>query len=323
MFISIGILVIWLLAPVKRWQWHVAERFDSFDCSDQEVCRFRRHYRYLQKTNLDDERPLEIVMNSLGFRGREHPVERSHPSVVRVQLFGDSNVFGIGAPAGDSLAENLERILQERLPGGKVEVFNFGLPGNYTLSNFKTYARYGRRYGPDVVIFGQPRTLPWDMNYRVLQIKASPFLTSMLAHPLGRWLINYYQVEVFKLLSFFRFSPEGDAGLRAGARQLLADQRKNGTSIWFFNFYEETFPPWAPRHDIKDVLPEGLKWGMMGSGLSLKAYRRSAYQIPGDGHPNAAGRRLFAQTIADHILPELLNRKLRPTASRGGRPSSD
>jgi len=66
------------------------------------------------------------------WRGR--PAEPAPSDIVRVLVFGDSNVYGLGVDVVDTLPERLAAELDARgLPRTRVQVLNFGVPGFTTV----------------------------------------------------------------------------------------------------------------------------------------------------------------------------------------------
>lgn len=88
--------------------------------------------------------------NSLGFRDREHPVEKPQ-GVYRVLVLGDSIVQGLGVPSSDDIFTTvLERTLLEQ--GNDVEVLNFGVSGYNTLQEVETLREKGLPFASDLIV---------------------------------------------------------------------------------------------------------------------------------------------------------------------------
>lgn len=82
---------------------------------------------------------------------RDIPVERAAPG-LRVALFGDSFTFGDEVGQEQTWGAALERRLADR--GVAVEVLNFGVNAYGMDQAYLRWRRDGRRYRPDVVVFG-------------------------------------------------------------------------------------------------------------------------------------------------------------------------
>lgn len=101
-------------------------------------------------------RGFQVTINRLGFRGRL-PAETKAPGVLRVAVFGDSMVYGIGVPDGETVPARRQEQLLKALPGQRVEVLNFGIPTTFLVTSLRAYRDYGRAFRPDVVIFTDAR----------------------------------------------------------------------------------------------------------------------------------------------------------------------
>ena len=82
---------------------------------------------------------------------RDIPVERAAPG-LRVALFGDSFTFGDEVGQEQTWGAALERRLADR--GVAAEVLNFGANAYGMDQAYLRWRRDGRRYRPDVVVFG-------------------------------------------------------------------------------------------------------------------------------------------------------------------------
>lgn len=94
--------------------------------------------------------------NSQGIRSANYDVVYTpfpDDDVLRIALFGDSNVFGGGSVSyEESWAYVLEQSLISR--DIQVEVLNFGVPGYSPAQSQQRWEHVGREFHPDIVIFG-------------------------------------------------------------------------------------------------------------------------------------------------------------------------
>ena len=86
--------------------------------------------------------------NSLGFRGRDHGIEKE-PGVFRIVGIGDSFTYGVGASADATFLARIEATLSAR---GEVEAINMGMPRYWPEPEALVLEHYGLRYKPDLVI---------------------------------------------------------------------------------------------------------------------------------------------------------------------------
>ena len=88
--------------------------------------------------------------NSLGFRDREHTVEKP-AGVYRVMVTGDSVAQGYGLEKDEEVfSAVVEKLLTDA--GMKAEVFNFAVSGYNTQQEVETLRAKGLEYAPDLVI---------------------------------------------------------------------------------------------------------------------------------------------------------------------------
>ncbi len=294
--------------------WRADLALDNLDCSQAAICRYHPNMNTVDGLAVAR---YQLSINALGFRGPDLPIQREDPATLRIEVFGDSMVFGIGVDNGETLPVALQRTLQQRLGSRrKVEVMNFGLPANFLLSNLRAYEAFGRRYDPDILIFANPRTQIHDINWRAQQIKSSFLLSTLMKTGSGRWLVNTYQQE----------APEwpwsSRSYLRDAWQTVAADQRQRDMKVYFFEFFSQIPPDWRGWIDDavtamkKGIFPADLKFAQISSGMMIDDYRKSSWAIPGDGHPTPEGHEHFAGLIADAILADLASNPATPGATK-------
>ncbi len=90
------------------------------------------------------------VSNSLGFRDREHPVEKVSDS-KRIIVLGDSIAAGLWVKNDEDVFPAVleKELLKKGLPA---EVMNFGVLGYNTQQEVETLKEKGLRYKPDLVV---------------------------------------------------------------------------------------------------------------------------------------------------------------------------
>lgn len=99
-----------------------------------------------------DSDPFHISINSDGFRDHEWTDEDDHAD-VRVALFGDSLIVGVGANFEDTLTPLLEEHLQAALPARKVCVRNYAVNGYGIEQMARCYELRAREWRPHFVVF--------------------------------------------------------------------------------------------------------------------------------------------------------------------------
>ena len=99
---------------------------------------------------------LEIFLRLFGFIYIHHRLgslnKRKAGDAVRLLCLGDSFTFGIGAPGGYSYPEQLQQLLDRRLPNKKFIVYNEGRPGQNSSMLFRELPGNIQKYTPDIII---------------------------------------------------------------------------------------------------------------------------------------------------------------------------
>jgi hypothetical protein len=90
-----------------------------------------------------------IRINSLGLRGKDISLDRGEK--LRVLVFGDSFVFGVGVDEPHLMTSRLEHVLSPLHPDG-VEVINMGVPGYSTDQEYLLWDELGTTLEPYVVV---------------------------------------------------------------------------------------------------------------------------------------------------------------------------
>ena len=86
-----------------------------------------------------------------GFRGGNREYEKTQKT-CRISILGDSHIAAIATEEKKTLVCQLERILNERHPAVKWEVFNFGISAASTAQELVLYKKIAAKYDPDIVI---------------------------------------------------------------------------------------------------------------------------------------------------------------------------
>jgi len=92
-----------------------------------------------------------IAINSDGFRGPEYSITKP-ANTFRIIMLGDSETFSIMLPQSDTLATQLENLLNQKSHFLHYEVLNFGVEGYGTLQELEQLKTKGLKYNPDLLI---------------------------------------------------------------------------------------------------------------------------------------------------------------------------
>lgn len=299
LLVVLGVLLLNSLVSTGRNSWHAEVSMKTLDCSEPRVCRFEGNRAHEVPDAVGNYYTAQI--NALGYRGPLPDVARSGDE-LRVFVFGDSIVFGLGVSDADTFSAHLQRILQERFPERTVTVANFGMPTTYLVSNLRSYRLFARAYSPDVVVLAEHTLSPNDMNQRIGEIRGSRVLQSLVKTRFGAEVVGRYQNARHR--SFPR--SETIADLRSEFDVLAADSVATGMKVVRFQFYTRDRSFRTSDYDrISATIPPELEVIEVSSGLTVEEYRESPWPIPGDGHPTADGQRHFAELLADALVPVL------------------
>ncbi len=106
-----------------------------------------------------DRSIIDFSINRLGFRSNSsaEPTAQKPDGVFRIIALGGSNTFGFAVSDSQTWPAQLERVLNEKLPG-RFEVWNAGLNA-YNMTQKVVYARrLIKEYEPDLLLFQQRNT---------------------------------------------------------------------------------------------------------------------------------------------------------------------
>ncbi len=161
-----GIGEIWvrLFIPVQNVCYEHDRILGDMNCPNQ------RSYGYVEKgySNI-------LETNSLGF----HDVERTRKKkegTLRIHIYGDSLVGGIGVPTEDTIPSQLEQYLNKTHFPLPVEILNMASAEDSTCAELLTFRTFGVHYSPDVVILSFGADFR-DNIFETHQRTRSPYFT--------------------------------------------------------------------------------------------------------------------------------------------------
>lgn len=134
-----------------------------------------------------------VRINNYGFRGPDFQMEK-RPGSYRIICLGDSVTFGWSAGEDETYPARLEKILQEKYPGCKIQVLNLGVTGYTSFQGKELFFTFAQKLEPDLVItsFGANDRYP-------------ALLSDQEHYDLGWWQANRMDLilrhsQVYKLL---------------------------------------------------------------------------------------------------------------------------
>jgi hypothetical protein len=209
--LAVSILITLVVAEVFLgflWPGNEALDLTGMTVKDDELGhRLVPNYSKVITGVLSDYRTT-VETNSHGFRSPEYDVE-PEPGTVRLALFGDSEVFGVGVDEQDMLNRKMEELLNRS--GGRYEVLNFAIPGTGTIVQERLLERAALDWDLDVAIFIVTVANDLSDNVRFTRTEerrkapaepAAPAQPRKRPNPILTWVkgLNLYRLAVFKVL---------------------------------------------------------------------------------------------------------------------------
>ena len=272
-----------------------------------------------------DHKPVHI--NSKGTRGKEFD-ETKPPGVYRILSLGDSRTFGWGLSEAETYSGLLEKLLQDHFGDKmKIEVINAGVNA-WSYGQICVYLRdVGMRYNPDLVILADANL--WT---QFSEGQSKEFIKKMtrgvwLKNLLRRSAIYHYLIEV-KLKKYYEKYRTKFIPVDPDKDQFFKDHQKSDPSL-FFGEQIKTICELLKTKSVKGLIiylptEDRLILRKTDTIRDIKQKASRAYSIPlidftGDFsgskdplflsgnpvHPNAAGNRIIAHSIFEHILGEV------------------
>ena len=207
-FVSLSLITLLLLEVGSYFYLRAAFGYDGQHLMNYEF----DPYKNIRPTpNYVDTRGIQH--NAQGFRRSVDTPKEKPDDTLRVFLMGGSTGYGLGSlsrfgreeyeiiPNDGTIDFYLERILEDRIPGKKVEVINAAITSFYSHHHLIYLNQTVLRYSPDVVLFldgfndyfnYEPNYNQWD-DYGY-QERAAVFLgepsVGALAYYTGWWLFR-------------------------------------------------------------------------------------------------------------------------------------
>ena len=257
--------------------------------------------------------------NSVGFRDREHSIERS-PKTFRIFGIGDSYLWGQGVRREDRSMDLLENLLQAATCDSmSIEVINAGQRSMNTLQERDLLIERGLAYEPNLVM----------VHYVLNDIEGVHFFQSYTGiyeyenRPSG-WSRVYgfaRQIILREIVArdYVRnvvesFSPEGSGWLTSQAALLemrdASEARKAKFLLVVWPFFHELDGdyPFQAIHDTLRNFGDEQGISVLDLRESFRDYNGPELWVhPTDQHPNEIANRIAGQAIAEHLLryPEI------------------
>jgi|GEM_PF-1255647 len=284
------------------------------------------------KETKDSTIPYRNIHNEKAFLGQlkrsiaEGRLSSRPQKRFKIMLLGDSIAMGGELKSGEpAFPQIIRETLQKEYPGVTFEVLVFGEGGYNTEVEVAGYGKYGKDFGPDMVILAYCHNDTAEMSPTIRRIN-------------GKVLLAYYKTSFFyfdrvpfnlqlgKISLFVRLINERLAG-RFGVPlsflnirlcslsrdniyrefkklRLLTSVNKTPVMVVVFPYLEEE-DDWNRSWMARSIKEWCAELGFMNVDISLafKEYGYSGLKCsPGDPvHPNALGHKIAAESIAGEV----------------------
>ena len=280
-----------------------------------------------------------VTINSMGFRGPEIPAITS--STYRILLLGDSMAWGFGVEDNETVAVQLESLLNQHNPDLDIQVINASVPGYGTADQLNLLQAHIKSLKPDLVLVqffsindlaeNQAPATGWAViedgmlaaaesgtdpdqglsrAERVLfKIKGSSQLVNLVSNSVGYLLTRYGMLATDSDVWGEGYSQEqGELGtaLLIDIANLAADHSAE-TVLLYTTGQSVVIQPTYEQLNSAGVVAEaaagsGAEWLDVSELLQERPDRTSLFYAQ-DGHWTALGHLAVAEIIADHLDP--------------------
>ena len=250
--------------------------------------------------------------NSYGFPGPERTIQKP-AGTRRLVLIGDSFTQGSGVPYEDTYGARLEEALNAE-DHGRWEVLNLGVPGFNIQHSVDRYKRDGRRFAPDILVYGF--TLNDIENpYYVSTMTCSLDLQGHLASRSRLWRIVGEQWRVLRealwappgsyvheLEENYTNNPAAWHEFTKGLDSLAEVAAEDGIcAVMFIHTQLEmlnSLHPYVRFYDQAGAAARDRGIAVIPSLGALKGLRAADLRVGlDDAHPNARGHKVLAEEL--------------------------
>ena len=253
----------------------------------------------LIEPDLPDKYYVDYQFNAMGCRGRDYPIPRS-PEGTRILVLGDSLALGAGVHQADTLASQLEGLLNsgssevEAQP--EFEVINCGVGGYGTRDEAGFYENSAAKYQPDVVLLVMT---PDDDESWVEDIKRGEF--DHLTKDRNQFISwSEHQEKLFQ-----RSSPDYSESLQA-IHDLQHSIQGRGARVAVVLFRNTQDQAWIP---LLNQITQGLKDTTvpvldLGPVLAESQSEEFLTVHENDKHPNEVAHKMAAGSVYAFLQQE-------------------
>jgi len=268
----------------------------------------RSHYERIYELVPNYEgKTYEAVLkfNSLGIRDYERSILED---AYRIAIFGDSITFGQGVELKNTFAKILERQLNEHYKTNqKIQIFNFGVPGYNTLSEYLYLKDSYQKYKPNLVIL-QYTAEDDSISYHKNQYKFISFIKDIAQQ------FYIYQFFVSKLYSIMDYSTANKSNIYSDDNEDWLQTQKNFKNIKQFaeeNNFQLLFALYVNK--FKDPIVKKIKQAIKNAEIKnivlidaffheVKEKKQLLWLKSDDDHFSKLAHQLTAKGIYQYLI---------------------
>lgn len=318
--LSIGsvLLVLIIAEVIMRFSWRMS------GWVERPVYQ-RSSNPYLRYELIPNAESGNLSINSDGFRDREYSFIKP-PNTFRIVMLGDSETLSIMLQEKETLARQLENLLNEKSQNLNYEVLNFGVEGYNTFQELEQLNAKGLRYDPDLIILNYVLNDPEPGEYYFNK-------TFLMRHSA---LVRYFTYRIKKALIrrerkklnitteiehfYYLHQPKYFNRVKKAILEMadIARERKQNlvvvifpTSSTMVNDFKENYPYLALHNLIKGIRAENITFVDLideFNRLSLTPEGVSINYVYNESHKNG----LALGVSANYIYSILKSSKLIP-----------
>ena len=272
----------------------------------------------------DGQVPWAVRTNAQGLR-EDRPIPSGRLAERQFLALGDSWMFGVNAPQGQSLPSQLETLLPSALDVESVEVVNGGIPGANAWHMLRRWHYLRDRIAIDGLILGLPHNAP-DPDVPALRrawyqrARGLPAGQSRIYRGVRHLLSPYTRPHYPDLLSAEK-DGDGKAMTLADLQTIISDARARYLPVWMVLWPNDMEAAQDTAMSLAQWV-EPLSDGLDGhGGHALRD--RNCWGSKDTWHPSAAGYTAIAGVVAEMIASNGKSMQLTPgpcTATSSPRP---
>jgi hypothetical protein len=291
--------------------------YELAPCGHVPYATIRMRYPTNPRGYFDADNGINHVLNSVGWRDREHPREKPE-GTYRILGLGDSYLFGQGVKPDDRCLERLGTELAAKFSERQFETINTGQPGYNTVMEAKLLRNCGWQYDPDLVILHfVPNDVEPDIytdkpkvefftEYSISSTGSDWFSRHSEVYALGRRAI-LGQIQgrryIAESVGSFESDPEKWRQCRDGLADIAEQCRAHEVPLVVVAFpFLYRLGSDDPFQSIQDRLAETcreLQVPYLNLRDALRAFSGPELWVhPTDQHPNEIAQGIFAENVA-------------------------